>query len=145
MQPPAYDAVADIPLRTDEEILDRVTSILTGAIRRQLWLMFLDDHQRQLPILIPADVPLRPSVLHHERFGPTLRAVADEVDAGSAIIVYERRGSDELTDADRTWLRFIVTEAEKVNIDLRGPLLCYTRGVRWISLEDCAPDVSAPA
>jgi hypothetical protein len=56
---PRFDDVRDAPLATDEEVLQRAELLLGHAIRRQLWLMFLDEDDRQLPLLMPTYVPRR--------------------------------------------------------------------------------------
>jgi hypothetical protein len=135
---PKFDDVRDERLSNDEDVLQRVSALLQRAVRRQLWLMFLDEESRQLPVIMPSYVPRSPSEGHRAHFASFVGILTEDVEADSAVIVYERRGSDELRAADRRWLRFIATACAEAAVPLRGPLLLHDDGVRWIAPEDYA-------
>ncbi len=124
------------PLRSDEDVLQRASLLLDTAIRRQLWLMFLDERGRQLPVLMPSYVPRIPTRQHRDDLHRMLGVIFEDVDADSMVIAYERRGPDVLSAGDRAWLALIRDACREAAIPLRGPLLVHDRGVRWIAPED---------
>ncbi|MFT4029493.1 MAG: hypothetical protein QM675_06420 [Protaetiibacter sp.] len=133
---PRFDEVRDAPLVTDEQVLERASALLGHAIRRQLWLMFLDEEHRQLPLLMPSYVPKRPSPEHVENYARVLGMLVEDADAESVVVAYERRGDAELRDVDREWLRLVRNSCAEAAVPLRGPLLVHDDGVRWVGPED---------
>ena len=136
MTPQRYEDVRDIALSSDEAVLARVSDLIDRAFRRQVWLMFLVDEARQLPLLMPSYVPRRPEEGALAPFGEFIGGLFDEVAAASMVIVFERVGSDTISDGDREWFRLIHSACVVENIPLRGPLLAHSRGIRWIAMED---------
>jgi hypothetical protein len=56
------DEARQAPLITDEDIRRRVAELIGRANIRQLWLLFLDSENVQLPMLIPIDgLPAEPT------------------------------------------------------------------------------------
>ena len=139
---PKFDDVRDERLTADEDVMQRVGALLQRAVRRQLWLMFLDDEARQLPVIMPSYVPRSPSDGHRSHFASFVGVLTEDVEADAIVMVYERRGSDELRDADRRWLRFIADACTEASVPLRGPLLLHDGGARWIAPEDYASSSS---
>jgi len=135
MTRPHYEDTLD-SLLTDEHILERVAGLIDRALRRQIWLMFLDGEGRQLPLLMPCDVPRRPADAAFEVVSEFFRGSFDEANASSMIVVLERRGRDAVTEADREWLRLVHDACAEEEIPLRGPLLAHSQGVRWVAAED---------
>lgn len=138
MSAPRYDDIEDVPVATDEQLLDRVEDLLLGACRRQFWLLFLDERDRQLPLLIPCDVPPRPD-REAALLGEFIREVGRSVDAAKVVTVFERRGGPTLREPDREWLRHLRDAMRDSGLSPRGPLLCFDDGVRWIAMEDLTP------
>jgi hypothetical protein len=135
---PRFDDVRDAPLVTDEDVLHRAELLLGHAIRRQLWLMFLDEHDRQLPLLMPTYVPRRPGPGHRDNYARVLGVLFEDAEADSMVVAYERRGGDALTAPDRAWLGLVREACEQAAIPLRGPLLVHDGGLRWIGADDLA-------
>ena len=138
MKIPNYEETHEQPLTTDEHVLDRVTLLVRNALRRQLWLMFLDGDDRQLPVLMPTDVPANPGTTDASNLARFISGVNDELDATSIVVALERRGSDEISDDDRAWFRLVRDASGMAELKLRGPVLVHTRGVRWVAVEDYA-------
>ena len=138
MQTPRYEDTQEHPLATDESVLERVKLLVRTAMRRQLWLMFADGDDRQLPLLMPTDVPRNPEDAVPSHLARFIREITDGIDADSIIVTFERRGSDEITDDDRAWFRLVRDACAMAELKLRGPLLCHTSGVRWVAAEDYA-------
>ena len=136
---PASEA-ALIPLITDDDVLQRVQTLIGHGIRRQFWLMFLDDEQRQLPLLMPTDLPRRPRGADAHRFGEFLSDLVEVVEASAVIVTYERPSSHELTESDLEWLRIARSGCRLAGIPMRGPLLAHRGGVRWVAADDLGVD-----
>jgi hypothetical protein len=131
-----FDDVADVSLATDEALLERVRDLVEGAYRQQLWFMFLDDDDRQLPILVPLDVPDRPGEEHSDPLNPFVAALVDEVRPRSIVVVLERPGPDWLTVSDREWFAVVERACRAAGVVRRGPILAHDDGFRWIASED---------
>ncbi len=146
MAAPRYDDVRDVPLTSDESVLERASLLLGHAIRRQVWLMFLDEHDCQLPMLIPTYVPRRPGRQHRENFAQLLGVLFEDADADAMVVAFERRGGDTLTAADREWLALLRAACTHAAVPLRGPLLVQDGGARWVAPDDLpsSPDALMP-
>jgi len=136
MKIPNYDDTLEHPLITDDDVLTRVTLLVRNALRRQLWLMFLDGDDRQLPVLMPTDVPANPGTADASNLARFIRGVNDDLDATSIVVSLERRGSDEISNDDRAWFRLVRDACAMAELRLRGPVLVHTRGSRWVAVED---------
>ncbi len=136
MPTPRYDDVADVSLATDEALLDRVRDLVEGAYRRQLWFMFLDEEQRQLPVLIPHDVPSRPSREHGEAVHAFIAHLVDGIRPAGIVVVLERPGPDDLRRGDREWFAVVDDACRVAGVVRRGPILAHDDGFRWIAGED---------
>lgn len=136
MPTPPFDDVADVSLAPDEALLERVRDLVEGAYRQQLWFMFLDEGDRQMPLLIPFDVPDRPQDEHRERLDPFVAELVDEVRPRSIVVVLERPGPDVLTSGDREWFAAVDHACRAAGVVRRGPILAHDDGFRWIAAED---------
>jgi hypothetical protein len=131
-----FDDVADVSLSTDEALLERVRDLVEGAYRQQLWFMFLDEEDRQLPLLVPLDVPDRPREEHSDPLAPFVASLVEEVRPRSVVVVLERPASDELTLGDREWLDVADHACRSAGVVRRGPILAHDEGFRWIAPDD---------
>jgi len=128
----SFDHASRQPLTSDALIQQRAAQLVGRAVQRQLWLMFLDDHDYQLPLLVPLeDMPENPP-----DWQLPLGDFADEVGASAMFVVLERYGSEALTPADVAWARHIRECCVAASVDLRGILLSHRRGVRWVAPDD---------
>ncbi len=135
MKPPAYEDSKLVPLSTDALIQQRAAALIGKAIRRQLWVMFLDGNDVQLPVLVPIDgLPTEPG--EGDQLSRALRELVDGVGAHSVVLVLERYGGQELTASDMAWARALHDAAASAEIRLRATLLSHRRGVRWVAQDD---------
>lgn len=135
MKPTSYEDSTLIPLSTDALIQQRATALIGRAIRRQLWVMFLDENEVQLPVLMPIEgIPTEPE--EGDRLSRALRELVDGVGAHSVILVLERYGGQELTASDIAWARALHDAAVAADIRLCAILLSHHRGVRWVAQDD---------
>lgn len=130
------------PLDTDAQILDHAGSLLSTAIRRQTWLLFLDDDNLPVPLLIPIDgFPRVPGPEGALPFVSNLTREGLGIDGLSMIVVWERPGGEALSNDEKAWVTgFADAFAELARTDglrnrptLRAQLLLHDAGVRWIS------------
>ena len=136
MTTPHFDSVRDIPLLTDHDIVERLDTMLAGAVRRQGWLMFLDDDARQLPVLMPSALPPRPRKTDSKVLASLIGALAEDIDAEAVVVTYERRGATDLTNADKVWLRSLRDACIASSVSFRGPFLCHNDGVSQVAPDD---------
>lgn len=133
---PRFDDIAHIALVSDDVLLERVRSLVIHAHRRQLWLMFLDARHRQLPVLVPHDVPSAPNHAHRTGFRRFVRGLVDDIRPGSIVVALERPGVDVVRHGDRAWFALVDDACRAARVTMRGPILVHDRGCRWIAAED---------
>jgi len=137
MNPPPYDRERLPPLSSPAAIEERVRLLIGRAARRQIWLLFLDDEHRQLPLLVPVqDPPGRPAVDDDRKFAAVLAHVEEQTGARGFVAVLERFGGMTLTPADAAWARVLTEAASLSPLRLHGLLLSHARGVRWMAPDD---------
>jgi hypothetical protein len=136
MKTPNYEETRAEPLTTDALVTERVEELIGRAIQHQLWFLFLDVHQVQLPLVIPVgELPARPDAFVGT-LAQRLAAVAETEAAGSVIVVIERFAQPELTAADREWAKCLHDALDENGVAVRGVLLSHSRGVRWVAQDD---------
>lgn len=137
MSIPKYGDVGDLPLIADAVLHERVGALLGRAIRRQLWVIFLDDQHCQLPVLLPIDgMPQVPALGEESAFGSFLADLGEEMGAASVVLVFERAGRQHFSARDLSWARFASLGARLASVSVRAMFLCHTDGVRWITPDD---------
>ncbi|RLQ84088.1 hypothetical protein D9V28_07555 [Mycetocola zhadangensis] len=125
------------PLVTDELIEQRVSDLIGRASRRQLWLLFLDSDNVQLPLLIPTDdYPGRPTPDHANELANGIRHIAGAARAAQVILVWERYAGSDLTPLDRAWAQQLHNACSGIGVPIRAQLLSHKRGVRWLAPDD---------
>ena len=132
--PIPYEDTQLLPLITDDDIERRVADLVGRANTRQLWLMFLDEFDIQLPLLIPIEgLPSEPTVEEATGVADSVRDVMEQVGASAVIVVLERYAAPALTDQDAAWLRALRRGCAERGLTLRAQLLSHRAGVRWIA------------
>ncbi|PRY69669.1 hypothetical protein B0I08_102346 [Glaciihabitans tibetensis] len=132
---PSYDSL--VPLRTDFLIEQRVRDLIGRANLRQLWLLFLDEQQVQLPLLLPIDgLPSRPTEDGTARVVDNVVRLMEELGAAGLVVVWERYGPAHLSEGDTEWVRCFASACGAVRLPLRAMLLSHRHGVRWIAADD---------
>jgi len=93
---------AQHPVLTDSDVCGLAAELVGQAIRRQLWLLFLDREDRPVPLLIPIDdVPEQPSDEGLAALVGLACGAAREAEAVQLIVVWERPGGVELSVEER--------------------------------------------
>jgi hypothetical protein len=136
MRTPNYHDAKTEPLLSEVQIEERVRALIGRACRRQLWFLFLDENQIQLPLLIPLDDhPGSPDGTVHD-LARAMGKAMDAAGAESIVVVIERYASSALAPADVAWAKAIHDAFDLEGLRLRGVLLSHNRGVRWIAQDD---------
>lgn len=137
MKPPSYSDMQTLPLSSELAIRERVTALIGRAARRQLWLLFVDGDDVQLPLMIPIENhPSRPDGESVSRLAAALSDVSETSDAHGLIAVLERYGSAELTRSDLAWANAMHEASATSPLTMRAILLSHARGVRWVAPDD---------
>lgn len=131
--PQHYDESLKIPLRSPQEVEDRVRDLVGSAIVRKVWLLFLDESDVQLPIIMPIE-DLPDAVPEDHALVPLMSAMREV--ASAVIVVLERPGERELSDSDRGWVRSLSADVQLSGLRAAGLLLSHSAGVRWLSPDD---------
>ena len=134
-------------LLTDPHDLDdRVRQLIPCAIRRQLWVILLDEDDLQIPVMVPiGELPLRRREGDDEGLGDMLTLLSEEYGAAAFVFVVERTGSSRLRDSDRNWLEFLSDLGVGRRFEVRAAYLSHDTGtVRYRPGRDVA-DRSAVA
>jgi len=127
----------DPPLHSDHELHDRVARLVGAALRPQLWLLFLDDADRQLPLLVPVEgIPAHPELDAVAGMARIITQLAQSAGAAAVVAVLERPGGDHPDRGVRAWGVVLVDAAADAGIPLRALLLAHDRGVRMLTVDD---------
>ena len=124
---------ASPPLLTDDDVRERVESLVGPAlVDRRLWLFLVDGDRRQVPVDIPIeDLPARPELV--ETLARMLGQVADAGDTdagpGSAVFVLERTGPGT---GDGAWRTALESVCESAGLGLLGVFTATADGVRRV-------------
>ena len=117
-------------------MLARVRRLVGHAVTdRQLWIMFVDGDDQQVPVVVPiSDLPRNP-----DRRGLTaltavlggMRAeLATDRGPGSVIFTRERTGNDAVIPLDRAWADALADACRAAGVVLRGVYLSTSGGVQ---------------
>ena len=136
--PPRYSPL-DNPLRTDEEILDRIGQLIQPESRewRSLVLFFLDGAARTLPVVVPVDdVPEDPEPAIIENLCWILSQVLgkQEPDA-SVVIMMTRPGEAKAAATDLIWRDRLASAAAGQGVRVRLICLATPDGLLTLSAD----------
>ncbi|MDJ0336020.1 hypothetical protein QMG83_12365 [Salinibacterium sp. G-O1] len=136
MTRPNYDDIRTIPLPTDRELIPHVQVMLEQSLRRQVWIMFLDEHSRPLPILIPMDVDAEACERDSADLVSALSCVLLDLEKATIVMTLERPGPIETMDRDRRWLRTLREACVGSGMAFRGPFLLLGGEVKQVPPDD---------
>lgn len=132
---PSYDT--HVPLTSDILIEERVRDLIGRANQRQLWLLFIDERNMQLPLIVPIDqLPSDPDPIATSAVVDNVVQLMDDIGAVGLILVWERYGQSQLNRQDLAWARSLATACVDARVGLRAMLLSHRSGVRWIAPDD---------
>ena len=132
-----HDEAVDLPLDTPRAVEHRIRETVGRAIRRQTWLLLLDEELRQLPIMIPIeDLPPSPETDTPDGLRGMFTMIADEFAVRGVIVVLERPGEGVMHADERAWLRAFATALGDAGLENSGFVLSHTRGARWLPMDE---------
>ena len=137
----------DLVLDHDDTLRDVLQVLLQSAIRRQMWLMFMDDRGCLGDPLMPMDdYPDDPNeVVDVDDLGSVTEAHVLMHRAGmlremtgnvSVLFAWERVGNETITDDDRAWARAMADAAQTLGVPLRAQFIVHSDGVRQLHPDD---------
>lgn len=138
----------DRALRHDSDLEEVLELLLDRALNpRQVWLLFLDADQRLTGPVMPCDdYPLDPFGLEvTDDLGPLpcaeilaawIGGLLAAIGAAQAVIVWERRGSREFTEDERTWAGAMAVECGAEGVHLRAQFVLHDDGIRQLTADD---------
>ncbi|WP_157508803.1 hypothetical protein [Luteipulveratus halotolerans] len=96
----------DTVIRTHDDLLTTWRELMgeEGFAYRSLWLIFLDEHGRPAPVIVPVDgVPPEPDDEELAGIVGFVDRLRRELDVWSVPMLLARPGTSAMTDADRRW------------------------------------------
>ena len=133
---PHYEDTVTQPLASDSLIEQRISALVGRACRRQLWFLFVDGKNVQLPLIIPvSDPPVMPDPAVAQLVGNIVQA-GESMDAHSVIVVLERDAGSQFSPADKAWACALDTAFGHTELHMRAILVSHSRGVRWFAPDD---------
>jgi hypothetical protein len=119
-----------LPLSTDADLLAMATEFVGPALRRQVWMITLDDEQRLGPLVSQIDdVPVDADPIDVARLADTFRFVVREVPgAASVVLVWERPGSPDVRMQEADWIAGLAA----TDAPIRAQLISSDDGVHLV-------------
>ncbi|WP_203138236.1 hypothetical protein [Microbacterium sp. JZ31] len=133
----------------DARLHELIELMLSGAIRRQLWLLFLDRDDRMSEAVMPTDdfpgAPDEPVVAGD--LGPTTAAqllaarlplMCEAIGASQVALVWEREGDDRFRNDELAWAAAIAGALQDSEVRLRAQFVLHDDGLRALTPDDYA-------
>lgn len=131
----------------DDDLRDALEILLQEAIRRQLWLLFIDDRGcLGAPLMPMDDYPQDPSeIVDVDDLGEVSQAellmhrigmLVNATGNSSAVLAWERRGTTAVRAEDRLWARAMAAAAAALAVPLRAQFIVHDAGVRQLHPDD---------
>ena len=134
------DVMAWPPVHSDADLLDRWRLLMgqEGFAQRSIWLVWFDEHGKQLPLVMPVDeVPQRPDGEMLDGLGEVISTIVnDHAPGGSVAISLSRPGPEAVGEDDRAWGRALLDMARRTALDLRPLHLATVGSVRPLVGDD---------
>lgn len=119
-----------LPIPTDADLLAAIHELVGPAIRRQTWLLTLDDEQRLGPVISRIDdVPVDPDPVAVDQLARMLQALCHEIDeVASVVLVWERPGDAEVRMQEADWIAGLAA----TDAPIRAQLVSADDGVHLV-------------
>lgn len=139
----------DLPLTDDAILAEGLETLLAPVVRRQLWVLFLDERSVLTGPLMPTDdFPRSPHATFPEaaREGDGRSAaqciaecfarLVDELDIAQLVLVWERPGSSRIDPQTREWARELHRLFRDLGTRVRAQCLLSDEGLCTVPLDD---------
>lgn len=130
-------AASQEPLLTERDMVTRIRDLLAPSSNpAQLWVLVLDGHGYQTPILIPIDE--RPAMPEPSLVDGLVAALGTLIDEnlegdGQVLFVVERNGPFGPTNQDQCWAAALSGSCSRAGLRLAGTFLLSPGGVSPIA------------
>ncbi|WIE76758.1 hypothetical protein [Curtobacterium sp. MCSS17_007] len=140
----ALDRLFTTPARTDDDVVTLVTGVVGRPLRRQCWVLFLDERALPVPFVLPvSELPLQPDE-HVEDFATLVAEVSVDNAAAEVVLVWERPGETHLFPVDREWIDACARAFAERAVRLRAQVAVLASGTAVVE-PDGADDDALPA
>jgi len=137
----SYEVSKLFPLRSGDQIVERVSNLIGAAVATNLWLVLLGADRVQLQRLVKVALqPVRGEEMQRglEKLVRTLESISGGI--SSVVAVLERPGGEVFTVADVEWARALSSACQGQALELAGVLVSHSVGVRWLAEDDYVHD-----
>jgi hypothetical protein len=115
---------------SDDQLSELVHTLIGPGIRTQVWLLYLDDECRPLPLVMPFEGGLdRSADAEIEALSDLSHEVARHIGAAQVVIVWEREGQPRMTIGERSVIDRLAGCFPRGQTRLRAQFLCHSGGV----------------
>ncbi|MFL0389920.1 hypothetical protein [Curtobacterium sp. 179-B 9B NHS] len=122
--------------RTDADVVALVSGVVGPPIRRQCWVLFLDERALPIPFLLPvSDLPLQPDE-QVEDFATLVAEVCVDNAASEVVLAWERPGETQLFPVDWEWIDACACAFAERAVRLRGQVVVNATGASMVELHD---------
>lgn len=130
------DQLFTMSARTDADVVALVSGVVGRPIRRQCWVLFLDERAIPVPFLLPvSDLPLQPDE-HVEDFATLVAEVCVDNSAAEVVLAWERPGETQLFPVDWEWIDACACAFAERAVRLRGQVVVNATGASMVELHD---------
>jgi len=130
------DQLFTTPARTDDDVVALVSGVVGRPLRRQCWVLFLDDRALPVPFLLPvSDLPLEPDD-RVEDFATLVAEVCVDNSASEVVLVWERPGGTRLFPVDREWIEACDRAFADRAVRLRAQVVVLATRVRVVEPDE---------
>jgi hypothetical protein len=118
MLPPMFDPL--LPLTTDADLVAMVDDLIGEPLRRQTWVLLLDDEQRLAPLVVPMDgVPADPAPQDVATMADRIHTLVAAVPgAATAVLVWERAGGADPRMLEADWIAALAASGAPIRAQL---------------------------
>ena len=138
---------SDVPTTPDERLRARLAPVMQTALRRQLWLFFLDaDDEVVGPVMPCEDYPIDPAepvvvddlgpVTTGDLFAARFAGLIEEFGFDRIALVWERIGEARLDVETRTWASALGAALARQGVRVRAQMLLHDRGLRMLDADN---------
>ena len=122
--------------RTDADVVALVSGVVGPPIRRQCWVLFLDERAVPVSFVMPiSDLPWQPDE-HVEDFATLVAEVCVDNSASEVVLAWERPCETQLFPVDWEWIDACACAFAERAVRLRGQVVVNATGAAMVELDE---------
>ncbi|ROP64096.1 hypothetical protein [Curtobacterium sp. PhB115] len=130
------DRLIRTPVRTDDDVVQLVSAVVGDPLRRQCWVLFLDDRSVPIPFLLPiSELPSHPDE-HVDDLGSLVADIVEQLAAVDVVLVWERPDDSMLQPVDWEWVDACACAFDEHRVRLRAQVLVHRGGASIVELDE---------